>query len=190
MDGPRLLDPDVMQRLEHAFLVGSTVNDACLFAGISRDVYYTWHRRGRAYDEHLAEGGAVVEGEDGYRLMWLNVRAAKARGRINSAATIVELQNPKYPPMVRLRAATWFLERTDPKQWALRHIPQGIEFPTLDEEDADELVALDFTEIEVDLVQSLAPFLEQVRAGGPPGVIDANSTEVSAPAVEDEPGDS
>lgn len=183
MGTPRLLDDDSQDKLTSALASCSTVADACRYAGITSERFYEWQRRGKEYDEHLDTGGEIIEGEDVYRLMYLAVREARARARVRAAGTIRDLQRKDMPPHVRFRAASWYLERSDPENWGRRII--RVEADTGQRGDMPSGV----TDVEMELAESLQAYLADLKAQATarPAAIDVASRELG-PAGRDVPG--
>ena len=43
--GPTKMTPEVVGKLEQAFAIDATIEEACFYAGIHKDTYYEWKKR-------------------------------------------------------------------------------------------------------------------------------------------------
>ncbi len=86
------LDPEVVRKLESAFLIDCTVKEACIFAGISRDTYYRWIKEN-------------PELGDRFELMKTNV-SLKAKMTI-------------FKNLDNIKVAQWYMERNNPEEFGV-----------------------------------------------------------------------
>lgn len=49
------MTPEVVVKLEHAFAIDSTVEEACSYAEISRDIFYDYLKREPKFSDRIAE---------------------------------------------------------------------------------------------------------------------------------------
>jgi transposase-like protein len=114
--GSYLLSEETIAGLEHALGGGATYEKACDYVGIDPSTLGAWRRRGRAAIE------AASENPDDEMYADLEVRLTKARASVGvlAAATVVRSMRLTDEPAVALKAATWYLERSDPDHWDRR----------------------------------------------------------------------
>lgn len=145
------LTEDVHKAIVDSFSVGALVAEACMYANVSSKTYYGWMRRGRAYDDHLEAGGEIKDGEDIFRLFYLEVGPARAKAKTRALGTIAKAQQDG-----DWRAAAWYLERTDPQHWG------RVNRVEVTGQDGGP-VAVQVTEVEQRLSADLAERAERVR---------------------------
>jgi hypothetical protein len=117
------LDDTITQKVLNSLRAGSTIFDACQYAGIDRATHYEWRRRGEEYHERLSDTppNEMVEDEweERYRQYFLATNRARAESRVRANVTISSVMETG-TPSARLRAAIFVLERQDPDHWARR----------------------------------------------------------------------
>lgn len=100
--GYKFKDPVIWQRLIEALQVGSYIEDACRYAGISSRQFRTWRS--------LAD-----EGVEPYATKWEEVRNAESTSIISNLANIKKAgQDGSW------QASAWLLERKYPDKFARR----------------------------------------------------------------------
>lgn len=87
--------PEVCGELLNALRGGSTIKDACAYAGISEDTYARWQKQHTDFAD--------------------TVKKARADARIQSVLRI-----RKAGAAGEWQADAWYLERSDPESWARR----------------------------------------------------------------------
>ena len=129
---PSELTPEIQQKIVGAIMVNGYVETAAAFAGISKDTFYNWLKRGaRAnrgrYKEFSdAIGKAIAEAE--VRMSMVVVKAANGYDVIEKRTvigqdkegkpvnTVTESSRHEFNP----QAAEWWLERRFPNHWGRR----------------------------------------------------------------------
>ena len=100
---PSKLTPETVDRLKNALIAGSKIESACIYAGISKGVYYQWKEKARA-----------------------DIEAGKVTQYVEFLDTIMramELSRPRLEMIVSKaaeqdwKAAAWILERRHPKDY-------------------------------------------------------------------------
>lgn len=110
------LTEEVHKDIMNCLAVGGTVVNACAYSNIKESTYYDWSRRGRKYDLHLETGGEIIDGEDIYRLFYLDIGASRARADMRALGSLAKAQtNGEW------RAALAYLERRHPQEWGRVH---------------------------------------------------------------------
>ena len=126
---PSELTPEIQQKIVGAIMVNGYVETAAAFAGIHKDTFYDWLKRGaRAsrgkYKEFSdAVGKAMAEAEvrmsmvvakaaNGYDVLEKKTVTGQDRDG-NPIHTITESNRHEFDP----RAAEWWLERARPQRW-------------------------------------------------------------------------
>ena len=100
---PSKLTPETVKKLENALIAGSKVEAACIYAGISKGVYYQWKEKARAD----MEAGKVTQYVE----------------FLDSITRAMELSRPRLEMIVSKaaeqdwKAAAWMLERRHPKDY-------------------------------------------------------------------------
>jgi hypothetical protein len=90
---PPKLTPETVNKLEEAFAIDATVEEACFYAGISRQTYYEWIKD----DPKLAD----------------RMEAMRNRPVLKARKTVVDaLTDPDH--------AKWYLERKSKKEFSSR----------------------------------------------------------------------
>lgn len=96
------LTPEVQDRLIKALTAGATIKDSCDYAGIGVSTFHQWIKVGESgRHNQFTEFGEAV-------------KKARSAGRIESIALIRQAAKSNW------QAAAWFLERSDPENWARR----------------------------------------------------------------------
>lgn len=93
------MSPEVVEAVVQALRAGAYITVACRAAGISRQTYGDWMRRGEA------------ESAGAYHDFRERVERAKAEGEIRNVAVISRAANESW------QAAAWLLERMYPERW-------------------------------------------------------------------------
>lgn len=167
------LDEETAARIVQACKAGAYLHEAAAFAGIGERTLYEWMQRGREYDEHLENGGEIIEGEDAYRILTFEVEKGRAEARISAVGTMRKAwQDGEW------RAALAYLERTDPQNWG------RVQRVALTGGDGGPVRVADVTEQESRLAKSLR---ERLQAVGVAGELGEGTEEdvVEVDAVED-----
>jgi hypothetical protein len=126
---PTLLTDEVTARLVTMLRAGNYIYVATQAAGISRQAFGEWMRRG-------ASGEKADERYRGFREQ---IELAKAEGEAANVARIAQAGRDDW------HAAAWILERSAPQRWARmsqRELEQGPTEPTLEDDpfaEVDEL---------------------------------------------------
>lgn len=91
---------EVVKKLEEVFSLDGTISEACFYAGITRQTYYTY------VSEKAEEGSKAKELFDRFESL-------RERPVLKARQTIVKnLDNPQY--------ATWYIERKKKKEFSSR----------------------------------------------------------------------
>lgn len=85
---PSLLSDEIQTKVVDALRGGSWVKDAAEYGGISERRYHKWVSRGVDYDEHLEDGGEIIDGEDAYRKFALACNLARAEARVSASRSL------------------------------------------------------------------------------------------------------
>lgn len=103
---PLALTQDIGEKILNAINIGVPAETAVKATGLHRDTYYGWMQRGRKGEEPYASFLAAVE-------------RAKGQAEMRMAMDMSEIANgTKEATQTRFNALGWFLERTNPAQWA------------------------------------------------------------------------
>ena len=128
---PSEITPEVQQKIVSAILINGYVETAAAFAGISKDTFYNWMRRGarsesgpyREFSDAVAKAMAEAE----MRMSMVVAKAAngydvlKTRSVMSSGPDgITETTTTEKTHEFDSRAAEWWLERARPQRWARR----------------------------------------------------------------------
>ncbi len=98
--GPKLkLTPDVQEKIVSLLRAGNYVETAAACAGIHKDTFYEWMKRGAKGEEPFAELAAAVH-------------KALADGEARDVAVIFQASKEQW------QAAAWRLERRFPDKWS------------------------------------------------------------------------
>ena len=122
---PSLLDEAVTRLLETVFIGGTTIADACAYAGISEAVFYRWMKIGRALDAgHKRDDDhpyIPYKKADRERFLefFKSIKRARAVMRVEAISLIRLAANDG-----NWQAAAWLLERSDPENWGRKVITQ------------------------------------------------------------------
>lgn len=103
MAEPKLLTPEVREKIVRALLTGLYVEQAVVLAGISRRTFYAWHQRGSLDRE--------ANRESVYRAFFEEVERAKTDHERLSLHRINRSGKTDW------RAMAWVLERKYPDRW-------------------------------------------------------------------------
>ena len=100
---PSKLTPETVEKLKNALIAGSKIESACIYAGISKTVYYQWKEKARAD----IEAGKVTQYVE---FLDTIMRAMElSRTRLEMIVSKAAEQDWK--------AAAWILERRHPKDY-------------------------------------------------------------------------
>lgn len=104
MARPTKRTPELVTKLEYAFSIGATVNEACLYADIARNTYYRWIEDDKELKDRfseLQENPIFVARESVYRGMKrdpklaLDFLKAKRKEEFGNAATEINIHMPQ-----------------------------------------------------------------------------------------------
>ena len=98
MSRPTILNQEKVKKLEEAFLLDCTIEEACYYAGISKQTYYNWKEKNEELFDHL----------DILRLSPI----FKARRTVIGA-----LESD-------IKVAQWYLERKVKKEFSIKEIEE------------------------------------------------------------------
>ena len=118
---------------------GVVFKDAAARHGISRRTLHRWLERGRSAQRILSQDGEVADTELPFAEFYVGVERARAEARSRAVAVVSGIvakagefaDDTDVDPALRLKAATWYLERSDPAEWGRRWAP---DVPTDDAE--------------------------------------------------------
>lgn len=116
------LTPGVIQALEFVLQGGSTIKDACAYAGISDATYFAWTQAAQKIAQRSNRPDPNSQSprirQAALHLEFLErTQRARALPRIQAIARIQEaIQTGTW------QAAAWFLERSDPENWGRKVI--------------------------------------------------------------------
>jgi hypothetical protein len=99
---PTKICPEIIEKIQSAILAGSYVETAAAFAGISKDTFYLWLKKGAA-----SNSGIYWEFSDA-------IKRAMAEAELRDVMVINRAAQTSW------QAAAWKLERKYPKRWGLR----------------------------------------------------------------------
>jgi hypothetical protein len=99
---PTKICPEIIEKIQSAILAGSYVETAAAFAGISKDTFYIWLKKGAA-----ANSGIYYEFSDA-------IKRAMAEAELRDVMVINRAAQTTW------QAAAWKLERKYPNRWGLR----------------------------------------------------------------------
>tara|TARA_R110002110_G_scaffold100479_5_gene256010 strand:- start:1316 stop:1783 length:468 start_codon:yes stop_codon:yes gene_type:complete len=102
MGRPTKICPEITSLIVSAILAGSYVETASALAGISKDTFYNWLKKGAA-----AQSGVFFEFSDA-------IQKAMAQAEMNDLLVINKAAQRSW------QAAAWKLERKYPNRWGLR----------------------------------------------------------------------
>jgi len=121
------LTKELITQISDLLIQGNCVNWVCDYVGISEDCFYRW----------LKEGETASKKSLKYEF-YESIKESKAQAQIEMVKQIKEgsKKNPKW--------AAWYLERTDPKNWAeKKNLDLTVkEHKTLDDIPTEELKKL------------------------------------------------
>ena len=97
---PTSMTPETITKLEQAFAIDASVEEACSYADISRNTFYEWLKRNPQYQDRIAE--------------------LRERPVLKARQTIVKaLDNPQH--------AQWYIARKRKKEFAERIEQTGVD---------------------------------------------------------------
>ncbi len=99
---PCKLTPELQERIVQVIATGNYVETAAAFAGISKDTFYNWMKKGAR-----GEGAKFVAFSDA-------IQKALAQAEIVDVAMIARAAESQW------QAAAWRLERRNPERWGRR----------------------------------------------------------------------
>ena len=99
---PSLLNLEVTEKIVDCLRVGSYIETAVAFAGINKDTFYAWLKRG------------AKETKGPYREFSDAIEKALAEGELDHIKRINEASKTEW------QASAWMLERKFPKRWGRR----------------------------------------------------------------------
>jgi len=100
--GPDLLTPRVMKKIVNAIKLGNYIETACEYAGISKDTFYRWLKKGE------------TEPHSKYAKFLIQVREALAVAEAYSVQKIKQSD--------QWQSQAWWLERKFPDRWGKREV--------------------------------------------------------------------
>lgn len=112
---PTLLTADMQERIVAVVRSGAYLDDAAMFAGVSRSTVMKWLARGRKADDARQEGAPLDEQDELCHGFFVAVEAARAEAAVRNLALVQAAANNGV-----WQAAAWYLERTNPRKWG-RH---------------------------------------------------------------------
>jgi len=109
-------DPGLRERIIEALKAGCFENAACDYAGVSMSAWDKWKARGVAELERMEEKDLAKPSKEHevYVQFVQGIKKAKGEGRVYAVKIIRSAMNRNW------QAAAWFLERTDPENYARR----------------------------------------------------------------------
>ena len=99
---PTKICPEIIEKIQNAILAGSYIETAAALAGINKDTFYEWLKKGAA-----AQSGIFFE-------FSAAIQKAMAQAEMNDLLVINRAAQKSW------QAAAWKLERKYPKRWGLR----------------------------------------------------------------------
>lgn len=122
---------------------GCTLKDAALVAGINSRTITRWRERGRIENERIdaattVKARAPKASEVAYLEFWQETERARTRRKVLALTTIQDLMGVAHDDRIRLQAATFYLERGFPDEWAKRDRDPAREPATDDEQGASD----------------------------------------------------
>jgi len=112
---PMVLNDALAKGISEAVRRGMPITKAAHLAGVSTAAVMQWCRRGREAEIILAEGGEITPNEERCVNFLQMVESARAEAQQAHLANIVQAAGNG-----AWQASAWFLERTDPENWARR----------------------------------------------------------------------
>lgn len=98
---PSIISNEIITRIEESLLAGNYIETACAHAGISRDTYYEWKKRGEESEE-----------ENLFSLFADTIKKARAESEARNVFNIQKAANSG-----TWQASAWWLERSFPERW-------------------------------------------------------------------------
>jgi hypothetical protein len=98
------LTPEVAERIAQVVAAGNYIGTACAAAGVARQTFYGWWKRGDPDGTDPADAG--------YRAFRERIERAQAEGEARLVMLIARSAAESW------QAATWLLERQYPERWA------------------------------------------------------------------------
>lgn len=112
---PTLLTNETQDRIVSVVRSGAYLDDAAMFAGVSRSTVMKWLARGRKAEDAQEHGEQLDEQDLRCLSFYMDVEAARAEAAVRNLALVqAAAQNGVW------QAAAWYLERTNPRKWG-RH---------------------------------------------------------------------
>lgn len=99
---PTKLCPEIIETITNAILAGSYIETAAALAGISKETFYDWLKKGA-----VAQSGLLFEFSDA-------IKRAQAQAEMNDLMVINKAAKRSW------QAAAWKLERKYPAKWGVR----------------------------------------------------------------------
>lgn len=117
MSNLRLLTDELQDELCKYLQSGATIADACAMVGLAESTYYRWCQWGEAHDkgEKLPDTPHKIVDRERCLEFLEAVKKARSRARVANVAIILKAAKNN-----NWQAAAWFLERSNPKEWARR----------------------------------------------------------------------
>ena len=99
---PEKINAEIIEKIRTSILAGAYIETAAAFAGISRDTFYEWLKKGSA-----AESGIYADFSD-------TIKKAMAEAELRDVLVINRAAATSW------QAAAWKLERKYPSRWGQR----------------------------------------------------------------------
>lgn len=120
--GRSLLTDETRTRIIEATRSGAYVHDAAAYAGVHRDTVFGWLARGRAA---LAREQGIDDPDWSYAEFTEQVILARSQAKVEATTELRAIMIDRaVDPNVRVKAITWWLERSAPEDWARSKRPE------------------------------------------------------------------
>lgn len=121
---PVKLNAEVQRKIVDAISGGNYMETASAYAGISKDTFYRWLRRGEREKQRVAKNprAKIKKEEKMYVELSDEVEKALAKSEMRDVYIIGKAAESQW------QAAAWRLERKFPKKWGRRNfLPENVE---------------------------------------------------------------
>jgi len=113
---PEKLTPEVHAEIVKSILIGAYVETAAAAAGLTKETFYEWLRRGKKEKERLSKNpkSNAIEKEEKYLIFSDAINKAIGQSELLDVATIARASRRTW------QAAAWRLERKHPGRWGVK----------------------------------------------------------------------